>query len=295
MDIVYSTDGKQLLHASGIIGQFSIPTSVTEICDYAFKGCAEMSSIAIPDSVCKIGICLFEGCTSLREIHVRLRSVEEYPNGTKFFEGFDAGNCIMYIPRNTGDEYSIADEFSVFKKVDFEDCFQGMSIEELESSLENNYQLYKEYPELSKNTGIAKEQLDGKPLIDPYLEIVPLLESYLKALMGETESVDWSDAADREDMDCLELVSYDWANAKYGDIVPVYGLYFDHDNDYLYLMTTEGFQEITYGPLLYKAPVIYPEQENYDLFYPYKQNIYDYSKHLINALKKGLKNGKINE
>ena len=43
---------------------------ITEIGDYAFRGCSEMTSIAVPESVWHIGLGAFSGCEGLKEIHI---------------------------------------------------------------------------------------------------------------------------------------------------------------------------------------------------------------------------------
>ena len=43
---------------------------ITEIGDYAFRGCSEMTSIAVPESVWHIGLGAFSGCEALKEIHI---------------------------------------------------------------------------------------------------------------------------------------------------------------------------------------------------------------------------------
>ncbi len=43
---------------------------ITEIGDYAFRGCSEMTSIAIPETVWHIGLGAFSGCEGLKEIHI---------------------------------------------------------------------------------------------------------------------------------------------------------------------------------------------------------------------------------
>jgi len=49
-------------------GEFSIPSSITSIGDYAFYGCTGLTSINIPQSVNTIGNVSFQGCTGLINI-----------------------------------------------------------------------------------------------------------------------------------------------------------------------------------------------------------------------------------
>ncbi|CAA6678129.1 MULTISPECIES: leucine-rich repeat domain-containing protein [unclassified Lentimonas] len=51
-------------------GAFTIPTSVTDIADYAFYHCSYLSSITIPDGVISLGWAPFAGCTSLISVTI---------------------------------------------------------------------------------------------------------------------------------------------------------------------------------------------------------------------------------
>ena len=53
-----------------IEGELIIPDSVTEIKEYAFSGCAGVTSVTIPDSVISIGEGAFSGCSSLESITI---------------------------------------------------------------------------------------------------------------------------------------------------------------------------------------------------------------------------------
>jgi hypothetical protein len=91
--VVYSSDGKRLLHADFCVVEYKIrygtriicteafsecssletieiPDSVTSIGNWAFSGCTSLESIEIPDSVTLIGDCAFERCSNLKEIRV---------------------------------------------------------------------------------------------------------------------------------------------------------------------------------------------------------------------------------
>lgn len=55
---------RKLKHFEGM----TIPSSVTEIGDSAFRGCTSLEEVTIPDSVTYIGKSAFFGCSSLREV-----------------------------------------------------------------------------------------------------------------------------------------------------------------------------------------------------------------------------------
>ena len=52
-------------YPGGKSGEFTIPSSVTSIYDYAFETCAGLTSVTIPNSVTSIGTYAFEACSSL--------------------------------------------------------------------------------------------------------------------------------------------------------------------------------------------------------------------------------------
>ena len=53
-----------------LVTEITIPESVTEIKDYAFKGCSSLTRITIPGSVTSIGDEAFWGCTSLTSVAI---------------------------------------------------------------------------------------------------------------------------------------------------------------------------------------------------------------------------------
>ncbi len=123
-------------YCSGLTS-LTIPSSVTEIRDYAFSGCSGLTSLTIPSSVTSIGGGAFEGCSGLTSLTIPsgvtsiggsafsgcsgLTSIYVYPEnlpelGTDIFNGCDAKNCTVYVPKGTIDAYK-SSEFSYFEKI----------------------------------------------------------------------------------------------------------------------------------------------------------------------------------
>ena len=53
-----------------VSGNYTIPSSVTSIGDYAFNGCRTLTSVTIPDSVTSIGDYAFKGCRTLTSVTI---------------------------------------------------------------------------------------------------------------------------------------------------------------------------------------------------------------------------------
>jgi hypothetical protein len=47
---------------------YTIPSSVTSVEPYAFKGCSDLTAVTLPDNLTNIGISAFYGCTALEQI-----------------------------------------------------------------------------------------------------------------------------------------------------------------------------------------------------------------------------------
>ena len=94
--------------------RLTIPSSVTSIGYYAFSGCSGLTSLTIPSSVTEIGCSAFKDCSGLTSIYV-------YPEtspalGANVFEGCDAKNCTVYVPKGTHDDYWLSD-FGYFENL----------------------------------------------------------------------------------------------------------------------------------------------------------------------------------
>ena len=90
--ILYSKNGTEIITCPrGKSGSINIPSSVTNIGEYAFSGCAGFSSITIPSSVTSIGNYAFENCVALTSITISngVRSI-----GASAFKNCTGLTCI---------------------------------------------------------------------------------------------------------------------------------------------------------------------------------------------------------
>ena len=92
----------------------TLPSSVTSIGTYAFQDCSGLTSLTIPSSVTSIGIMAFSGCSGLTSIYVYPENLPEL--GPGIFDGCDAKNCMVYVPKGTYDAYK-SSEFGYFEKI----------------------------------------------------------------------------------------------------------------------------------------------------------------------------------
>ena len=66
--IVYTTDGKIVFCLSGISGEITVPEGVTELSDYAFRGCKDITKVKLPSTLTVVGAGVFSGCSSLETV-----------------------------------------------------------------------------------------------------------------------------------------------------------------------------------------------------------------------------------
>ena len=92
----------------------TLPSSVTSIGWYAFKGCSGLTTLTLPSSVTSIGLEAFSGCSGLTSIYVYTKKLPEL--GYYVFNGCDAKNCTVYVPKGTYDAYK-SSEFGYFEKI----------------------------------------------------------------------------------------------------------------------------------------------------------------------------------
>lgn len=78
-------------------------TSNDIIGKYAFRDCKSLTSVIIPSSVTEIREYAFDGCSGLKSIYVYAETVPSIGAGA--FNGFDSENCTLYVPKGTYDVY----------------------------------------------------------------------------------------------------------------------------------------------------------------------------------------------
>ena len=92
----------------------TISSSVTSIGGSAFAGCSGLTSLTIPSCVTSIGGGAFYGCSGLTSIYVYTKKLPEL--GYNVFNGCDAKNCTVYVPKGTYDAYK-SSEFGYFENI----------------------------------------------------------------------------------------------------------------------------------------------------------------------------------
>ena len=106
--------GRYAFRGCSGLTSLTLPSGVTSIGIAAFDGCSGLTSLTIPSGVTSIGDEAFRGCSSLTSIYACLEKIPEL--GPNTFTGFDAKNCILYVPTGTLDDYLVSD-FGCFKHI----------------------------------------------------------------------------------------------------------------------------------------------------------------------------------
>ena len=101
------------LDCSGLTS-LTLPSSVTSIGEFAFYGCSGLTSLTIPSGVTSIGDWAFGYCGGLTSIYVYRENLPEL--GIYIFNGCDAKNCTVYVPKGTYDAYK-SSRFGYFEKI----------------------------------------------------------------------------------------------------------------------------------------------------------------------------------
>ena len=110
---VTSIGDRAFLGCSGLTS-LTLPSSVTSIGESAFTGCSGLTSLTIPSGVTSIGNFAFRDCSGLTSIYVYTKKLPEL--GYYVFNGCDAKNCTVYVPKGTYYAYK-SSEFGCFENI----------------------------------------------------------------------------------------------------------------------------------------------------------------------------------
>ena len=123
---IYGPDKDVLYYAPlSFEGEYVIPSSVTRICDYAFRYCTGLTSVVIPNTVIQNGSFAFDGCTGLiksaypsglsNPFETSVSAIKYLRDGAIIEEGFVYGpekNTIYFAPLSFEGEYVIPESVS---------------------------------------------------------------------------------------------------------------------------------------------------------------------------------------
>lgn len=106
--------GERAFQECSKLTDIAIPSSVTSIGGGAFSGCSGLTSLSIHLGVTSIGGHAFYNCSGLTSIYVYAEKMPKL--GANMFDGCDAKNCKVYVPKGTYDDYWLS-EFGYFENI----------------------------------------------------------------------------------------------------------------------------------------------------------------------------------
>lgn len=118
--VLFNKDKSKLLLALvSLSGNYSIPSSVKEINDYAFSNCYYLETVNIPASVTEIGFCAFNGVGSIKAINVD--TANKYYSSDARGVLFNKDKTVLYYaPVTISGSYTIPNGVQVIEQEAFE-------------------------------------------------------------------------------------------------------------------------------------------------------------------------------
>ena len=92
----------------------TLPSSLKEIKFESFSDCSSLVSLTLPSSLREIGDGAFKNCSGLKSIYVY--SDLRQGMGSNVFDGCNASECIVYVPKGTYQDYWLS-EFGYFDNI----------------------------------------------------------------------------------------------------------------------------------------------------------------------------------
>ena len=91
-----------------------LPSGITFIGGDAFHNCSGLTSLTLPSGITEIGNNAFKDCVSLTSIYTYAETLPKIGRGA--FDGCDAKECTIYVPKGTSDGYRLSD-FGYFENI----------------------------------------------------------------------------------------------------------------------------------------------------------------------------------
>ena len=111
---VTSIDNRAFMGCSSLTSVI-LPSDITNIYERTFDGCSSMTSMVIPANIIEIDNYAFAGCSGLTSIYVRTEKTPKM--GNNVFDGCNAKQCTLYVPKGTYDDYWLS-EFGYFENIE---------------------------------------------------------------------------------------------------------------------------------------------------------------------------------
>ena len=112
-------DSVTIIEGSAFAGtrltELDIPQSVVKIGMAAFQQCISLSSISLPSSITYMGAYIFQGCSSLSSVYVSWKT--PFPVDWSTFIDVDKQKCTLYVPKDTFQDYWLADVWGDFENI----------------------------------------------------------------------------------------------------------------------------------------------------------------------------------
>jgi len=108
------TQTRLMAYPTGKGGNYVIPSTVSQIDQYAFFGCSGLNSVTIPENISSIGNSVFSGCTGLTSITCLNPTPANISMGYFVFSLVNTSTCELNVPYNTKPLYSDADQWKDF-------------------------------------------------------------------------------------------------------------------------------------------------------------------------------------
>lgn len=91
-----------------------LPAGLTSLEDWVFENCTGLSTLSLPSSLTLIGSYAFYNCSGLNSISAHNPAPVDLSSKTDVFFGIDSANCILYVPSASINLYKASSQWNEF-------------------------------------------------------------------------------------------------------------------------------------------------------------------------------------